>query len=190
MIREAKRSALAILKGHWGMAILLSFVYTVILSVAGSLPFVVLLLSAILTIGYWSALIHARTTQDFQLERLFDGFKENIGGRIVLSILKNLFVFLWSLLLIVPGIIKSYSWVLAEYISYKNPEKTYKECLQESAAAMKGHKWGLFLHDLSFIGWAILCCLTLGIGFLWLMPYQMQSQIEFINKNIYPLEEN
>ncbi len=190
MIKEAKRSALATLKGHWGMAILLSFVYVVIVSVAGSLPFLVLLFGSILTIGYWAALIHAKTTQDFQLEKLFDGFKEGLGNRIILSLLKTLFIALWSLLLVIPGIIKSYSWVLAEYISYKNPEKTYKECLKESAAAMNGHKWGLFLHDLSFIGWAILCCFTLGIGFLWLVPYQMQSQIEYINKNVCPLEEN
>ena len=96
---------------------------------------------------------------------------------------------LWSLLFFIPGIIKSYSYALAEFISRENPEKTATECLDESKELMNGHKMDLFLFDLSFIGWHILSALTCGILYIYVMPYMYQARIIFIDKNIYRLNE-
>ncbi|QNQ80416.1 DUF975 family protein [Lactobacillus sp. PV034] len=91
------------------------------------------------------------------------------------SFMTGIFVFLWSLLLIVPGIIKGYAYSMAPYIvkdltdTGKEVEPT--EAINLSREIMKGHKWQLFCLDLSFIGWFVLSIITLGIGFLWLRPY-------------------
>ena len=80
-------------------------------------------------------------------------------------------VFLWSLLLVVPGIIKGYAYSQAFYLLNDNKKLGYKEALEESEKMMDGHKWELFVLQLSFIGWSLLAVLTCGIGFLWLTPY-------------------
>lgn len=66
---------------------------------------------------------------------------------------------------------------------------TWNECLNESKKVTKGHKWELFVFDLSFIGWDILCTLSLGIGFLWLLPYKAAAEVSFIDGNIYKLSK-
>ena len=75
---------------------------------------------------------------------------------IVLQILSGIFIFLWSLLLVVPGIIAAYRYRQAIYILIDHPEMSVLECISESKRLMKGHKWELFVLDLSFIGWMIL----------------------------------
>ena len=90
-----------------------------------------------------------------------------------------LFTFLWALLLIVPGIIKSFSYAMTPFILIDNPELTANEAIDRSRAMMRGHKFDLFWLLLSFIGWFILCMLTLGIGFFWLIPYTYTSVAGF-----------
>ena len=85
--------------------------------------------------------------------------------------LMGFYIFLWSLLFIIPGIIKMFSYAMTTYILEDNPELSADEAIDRSRAMMKGHKFDLFWLILSFIGWFILCAFTLGIGLLWLMPY-------------------
>lgn len=75
--------------------------------------------------------------------------------------------------------IKSYSYQLVYYILFDNPTKDAKEIVEESEKLMNGNRWRLFCLELSFIGWSILTCFTLGIGMLWLMPYMVIAQIVF-----------
>ena len=89
--------------------------------------------------------------------------------------LMNVFVFLWSLLLIIPGIVKMFSYAMTEFILEEHPELSANEAIDHSRAMMKGHKFDLFWLVLSFIGWGIVCIFTLGIGFLWLIPYMQTS---------------
>ena len=85
---------------------------------------------------------------------------------------RDLFIWLWSLLFIIPGIIKSYSYRLVPYIIKDEPELSAKEVLLRSKALMRGQKWHAFVLDLSFIGWIILSALTLGVlSFFWVDPY-------------------
>lgn len=90
---------------------------------------------------------------------------------VCLRIRMNVFIFLWSLLLIIPGIIKYYSYSMSGFILSENPEMTAKEAMEVSIQMMQGNKWRLFCLEFSFIGWGLLCFLSLGIGYLWLNPY-------------------
>ncbi|MBM6992021.1 MAG: DUF975 family protein [Prevotella sp.] len=97
----------------------------------------------------------------------------------ILPLLVNIFTLLWTLLLIIPGFIKAYSYSMAYYVHKDNPEIGCNAAIDESMRLMNGHKWELFMLDLSFIGWFYLCLLTLGIGFLWLVPYVMTAHAHF-----------
>ena len=97
----------------------------------------------------------------------------------VTRLLRDVYVLLWSLLLIIPGIVASYSYSMAEFILAENPGLKPKEALARSKELMHGNKWRLYCLHLSFIGWALLSLLTLGIGVLWLVPYQQASVAAF-----------
>jgi len=90
-----------------------------------------------------------------------------------------IFVLLWSLLLIVPGIIAAFRYSMSFYILADNPDMGIMEAINESKRMMRGNKWKFFCLNLSFIGWAILGVLTLGIGYLWLTPYIEVTMIAF-----------
>ena len=112
------------------------------------------------------------------MERMFDGFK-TYGRAIGVQLLMGILIMLWAVLLIIPGIIKSFSYAMTIYISKDHPELSANECIERSMDMMNGHKWDLFVLYLSFIGWFILCLFTMGIGFLWLIPYIQVSVAEF-----------
>ena len=147
-----------------------------------------LLLGSALTIGLYYAYINGSITHQYKIEDLFFGFKDGLSNRVILSLLKNVFVFLWSILFIIPGIVKTYSYSLAEYISLQNKDLTWKECIDESRRLMDGHKWEMFMLDLSFIGWKILCVFTFGVGTLFLNPYIQATKVEYIDANIMPIK--
>ena len=87
-------------------------------------------------------------------------------------ILRDVFTFLWTLLLIIPGIVKSYEYRMIPYLVADHPEMTYKELFAESKRLMHGNKWKTFVLDLSFIGWWILSGLTFGLlGVFYVSPY-------------------
>ena len=93
--------------------------------------------------------------------------------------LMSLFIFLWSLLLVIPGIIKAFSYAMTPFILEENPELGANEAIDRSRAMMKGHKFDLFWLALSFIGWLFLCLFTFGIGNLWLSPYMQTAFASF-----------
>lgn len=108
------------------------------------------------------------------LSVLKTGF-QNYGHTFVTMFLRDLYIVLWMLLLIVPGLIKAYSYRMVPYILAENPDMPANEIITRSREMMNGHKWQSFLLDLSFIGWIVLGVLTLGLGMLfWTAPY-MQS---------------
>ena len=95
-------------------------------------------------------------------------------------LLKGVYVLLWSLLFIIPGIIAGYSYAMTSYILAENPELTASEAIEESKQMMYGHRWRLFCLQFSFIGWEILSALlTFGIGGLWITPYKQAATAAF-----------
>ncbi|MBE6879191.1 MAG: DUF975 family protein [Ruminococcaceae bacterium] len=89
----------------------------------------------------------------------------------VMKFLTTLYILLWSLLFVIPGIIASYSYAMTPYILMENPDMTASQAIVASKELMKGNKWRLFCLEFSFIGWSMLAAITLGIGMLFLRPY-------------------
>lgn len=132
-----------------------------------------------ITYGFSLAFLdYIRGDKDNLNNKIFQGF--NVYWRSVgVQFFRFLYTFLWTLLLIVPGIIKAYAYSMTLYISKDHPELDADACIDLSIAMMKGHKAQLFWLHLSFIGWIILCILTLGIGTLWIKPYMECSIAHF-----------
>lgn len=118
----------------------------------------------------------------------FSRYFRNVWG----MFLMGLFVNLWSLLLIVPGFVKMYSYALTPYILIDYPELSANQAINLSKKMMKGHKFDLFYLHLSFVGWAILSIFTLCVGLLWLVPYMTVTQAAFYQnvKNEYLSNNN
>lgn len=109
---------------------------------------------------------------------LFSQF-HRFGEGFLLQFLRGLFIFLWTLLLIVPGIIATYSYAMAPYILYENPGMSASDAITESKKMMDGNKWRLFCLSFSFIGWQLLSIFTLGILNLWINPYMEAAYAAF-----------
>ncbi len=107
----------------------------------------------------------------------FWGF-DDFWSAFKLNFLTGLFTFLWSLLFVIPGIIKSISYSMAPCILAENKGKPALECLRESKALTKGHKGELFVLGLSFLGWILLCVVTFGLASIWVDPYRKAT---FVN---------
>lgn len=112
----------------------------------------------------------ARDHQSVQLGDMFRGFQDDFGGTFLIGLMTSLFTFLWSLLFVIPGIVKAYAYSMAYYIKLDHPDYGWKACIDESRRLMDGHKWEKFVLDLSFLGWIIVGSLCLGIGMLWVTP--------------------
>ncbi len=104
------------------------------------------------------------------VEDAFCGF-DDFWSAFKVNFLIGLFTFLWSLLFVIPGIVKSYSYSMSMYILAENKGKPALECINESKVMTNGHKMDLFVLDLSFIGWILLGLITCGIAFIWVIPY-------------------
>ena len=121
----------------------------------------------------------ARDRQPVQLGDMFRGFQDDFGGTFLIGFLSQLFVALWSLLFLIPGIVKSYAYSMAYYVKLDHPDYGWKACIDESRRLMNGHKWEKFVLDLSFLGWILVGALCLGVGTLWVMPYMAATEAQF-----------
>ncbi len=181
-IRNLARESLS---GNWLNAVLAYLIILGITSVVSTLQVVTWIILGSLTYGlylYYIVLVREKAGDFNLLFKAFSFSGNNLGlfGKTLgLYLLMSLYVFLWTLLLIVPGIIAAYSYRMAFYLIIDDPDIGVSEALQQSKKMMYGYKSKLFCLDLSFIGWWFLCILTLGIGFLWLSPYMLTSQTFF-----------
>lgn len=121
----------------------------------------------------------ARTKGKIKIGDLFKGFTEAFGKSFALGFMTELFISLWSLLFIIPGIVSAYSYAMAPFILQDNPSKRWKQCIDESRYLMHGHKAQLFWLDVSFIGWMIVGFFTCGVGMLFVIPYINQTRANF-----------
>lgn len=188
---EIRSAARATLSGHWTEAAMLTFVYCIVAwafsALVGGLEYVQQGLGTVaslllLPLGWGYAvtfLSNARGEEDpFNVSRMFDGYKD--FSRIFTTVLlTQIYILLWTLLLIIPGIIKSLSYAMTPFVLRDNPEMKNNAAIELSMKMMDGHKGELFWLYLTFIGWGILCILTLGIGYFWLAPYMQASMAQF-----------
>lgn len=194
--KEARRH----LDGVWGTFVLMTFLLYLIQYVCqlpsqfadafkaninltlfsnlSGLSFVLLLLLLPMNWSYAVSFLKNHRGTAVDLGDLFTGYKQltRVLGTLLLQALYTL---LWTLLLIIPGIVKSMSYALTSYILHDHPELQYNAAIERSMSMMEGNKMRLFLLYLSFLGWGILALFTCGIGYLWLIPYIQASNAAF-----------
>ncbi len=167
-----------------GTLALVYFVYSIISGACSALSSVGIGAIALLLItgpmAYSLAIIDRKVDNEEKVEigNLFDGFKA-FQNSFLIGLLTTIFIMLWSMLFIIPGIVKIFSYSMSYYILLDDPNKTAKQCITESRMLMKGHKGELFCLLFSYIGWFILCGLTLGILSFWVMPKVEQATYQF-----------
>ena len=119
--------------------------------------------------------------KQYEFKDIF-AFSKDFVRDLVVNILQSIFIFLWTLLLIVPGIMKAFSYALVPVLlqDEKYKDTSYLDILKKSQDMMKGHRMDLFVLALSFIGWHILAIFTLGLLELWILPYQYTATYRFL----------
>ena len=151
-------------------------VYIALVAIVMAVLFFVL--GSIIEVGYARFNLELVDGNEGKLESLFAYFY-NWKTTAIARLLQTLYVFLWSLLLFIPGIIAAYSYAMTGYILAEHPELTASEAIEKSKQMMSGNRFRLFCLQLSFIGWSILCVFTFGIGNLWLTPYKQAATAAF-----------
>ena len=166
----------------WLMVLVAQIIVSAILSTANGIScgIATLVLSGPLTFGLYRISVNVvKGKKDVDLNDLFAGFKEGFLGSFLVYLMTSLFTALWSLLFVIPGIVKAYSYCMAQYIYQDDPTKDWSTCINESKEMMKGHRWQLFCLDLSFIGWAMLGFLCCCIGIVFVYPYIQVARANF-----------
>jgi len=165
------------LSGKWGLAIGTFLIYFLIIAALEGatknydfISIITLIVSGPLTLGIAIFSLNISRDKEAKTGDLFEGF-QNFGTAIGAYLLVLLFTALWTLLLIIPGIIAAISYSMTFFIIAENPEIKPMEAIDKSKEMMDGYKLKYFYLSLRLFGLALLCILTLGIGFLWLIPY-------------------
>ena len=148
------------------------------------------ILGGVVGLGYADYLLKQHDRKGPQFNDLFSKF-DRFGEGFLQNFLRSLYIFLWSLLLIIPGVVAQYRYRMTPFIIVDHPELTASEAIRASKNMMKGNKWDLFCLDVSFIGWGLLCALTANIGYIFLNPYLNAAYAAFYRKisNFVPFDE-
>jgi len=192
-IKETAWNKLSGKRSSAGVAFLVYFLATVIIDIPthileenssgqnawGTIEFI---LNLLLDTGIIACFYDVTLGKKLSCERLFVGFTSGIefALRLFFTLFFTIiFIVAWSFLLIVPGIMKAYSYRVVPYVFLDNPEISPLEAIKKSKEMMYGHRWELFVLELRFIPWFLLGVITLGIGFIWIVPYFMTAYSEF-----------
>ncbi len=187
--QEMKALAKEQIKGNIGVLFLITLIIGAISFVAGfvcsAIPVIgPLIPSVVITPAFALSVVRVYLNLAKGVEpsagNAFDGF-DDFWTAFKVSFLVGLYTFLWSLLFVIPGIIKGYSYSQAMYVAAENPGISATEAIERSKAMMEGHKMELFILMLSFIGWSLLADLTCGILYIWLIPYMSATMVNFYN---------
>ncbi len=162
------------LKGRWGLAIGVTVIYYLIVFAVQMIPkaggLLSIVIGAPLAVGIAVFSLSIARKQEARISQLFEPIKK-FWTCLGTYLLAMIFILLWMLLLIIPGIMASFSYAMIYFILAEDDEIGPLEAITKSKEMMRGNRWKLFCLGLRFIGWGLLCLLTLGIGFLWLIPY-------------------
>ena len=156
-----------------------------ILGTVVTISFVKIILGGVIQLGYASYLLKQQDCEIRSVRDLFSKF-DYFGQGFLQMFLRGLYVLLWTLLFIIPGIIKEYAYAMTPFIMAEDPNLTAQEAIKISQEKMKGHKWELFCLGFSFIGWEILAIFTMGIGYIFLNPYISAAYAAFYRDKISP----
>ena len=196
-----KEDAKTKLSGNWPKAAIVTFIIwlitdaftqeafikigssgsTTVNSTSGLFNIIGLIVAGPLAIGAVYFYMKLESGEEPNISIVFDGFQDFKRG-LVFHLVSSMFIILWALLLVVPGIIAAIRYSMGYYLMVENPDMEPMEALRQSSELMKGHKMEFFMFVISFLGWLILSALTLGIGFLLLVPYYQMSKLNFYRK--------
>lgn len=211
--KELKDNAKQSLRGNWGWAIIVFLITAIIVGIftgaghwldetyinydgtnifyqfASPIGSILLWIGSFIGLSRNIAFLELRDDQKEEKPYMaaFSVFTENrFGPELINFVLVSIFTFLWTWLLIIPGIIKAYSYSMTPYI-VKDMVASGKQVgatdgINASKELMKGHKMALFIFDLSFLGWNILAAITCGIGYLWVTPYYQTAKANFYRR--------
>lgn len=186
---ELKMAAKQQIKGKIGILFVITLVIAVISGIAsfvlGLIPVVGSLAASIIVtpafalsvVRIYLNVVKGNTPE---LNDAFTGF-DDFWAAFKVTFLVGLFTFLWSLLFVIPGIIKSISYSMSMYVLAENKGKPALECIAESKKMTEGHKMELFVLALSFIGWAFVGAITFGIAYIWITPYMQATMTNAYN---------
>lgn len=186
---EIMKNARSQLQGKWKSVVVFTLIYMLVGIIPGSIPKIgwifTLLLGGPFAYGLSCYFLNFSRNNNPVLEDLFKGFSI-FGKTFIAYLLMMIFIILWALLLIVPGIIAAFSYSMTFYIMADNKEMGGQDAIKKSKELMTGNKYRYFCLMCRFIGWFILGALSLGIGFLWIIPYVMVSNAKFYESLIRP----
>jgi len=171
LMEKARKS----LSGNWEQPILTYLVYCLITGIGGPAG---LIIGGPMQFGASFFSLNLSRNKKAEFIQIFDGFKTKVSESIIAYLLMVLYVVLWSLLLVIPGIIAAISYSQTFFILAENKNISGVDALEKSKKMMMGRKGKYFELCMRFTGWFILSILTMGIGFLWLIPY---TQVSFAN---------
>lgn len=161
--------ALMLVLGLTAIAVFFAVILGIVLSLFVFTP---------LQIGCKKYFLHA-SEGNADLSHVGYAFRNHYMNIVCVSFLQNLFIFLWSLLLVIPGIVKSYQYRMIPYLLAEDPGLSFSEAKRLSTEMMDGEKWDAFVLDLSFILWEILSVVTLRlVGIFWVDPYVAYTDVE------------
>ena len=192
---EIRAYAREALRGKWGYGIIV-WLLAMLINTLVSLPeylvddgntfgdiwsFISSAVSWCMWFGVMACFLDIARKAHLSYKRLFTGFRslKFFFKFVITEVLQFIFLICWYLLLIVPGIIKYYSYAMTEFILLDHPEYGPLQAITESKKMMYGHRMRLFILGLSFIGWFFLCIITLGIASLWVVPYYGTARAKF-----------
>ncbi|MFO7887773.1 MAG: DUF975 family protein [Eubacteriales bacterium] len=196
-----KEDAKSKLSGNWPKAAVVTFVLwlltdaftqeafikfgssgsTTVNPASGLFNIISLIVTGSLALGAIYFYMKLESGEEPNISIVFDGFQDFKRG-LIFHLVSSIFIILWTLLLVVPGIIAAIRYSMGYYLMIENPDMEPMEALRESSELMKGYKMDFFMFALSFLGWALLSAITLGIGFLLLVPYYQMSKLNFYRK--------
>lgn len=182
---ELKMAAKDQIKGNIGMYFVCMLIVSCISGALGYIPKVGYILSFLflspMILAFARINLGMTNGEKVEVKPLLESFND-FGKALLLNILASVFICLWSILLVVPGIIKALSYSMSFYILAENPDMDAMEALEESKKIMEGHKWEFFVLLLSFILWDILGCITWGLAYIYVAPYKNATIADYYNK--------
>lgn len=179
--KELKAAARQQIKGNVATFFGLSVILALISMVSGILVFGPLVLMGPLALGSTMFILEVVRTKDGKFETGFKGFKQ-FGSAFVASLLMNIFILLWSLLLFVPALIADLRYSMTYFIIADNPGISGMAAIKKSKEMMKGHKWELFVLRLSFFWWLLLVSITFGLAAIYVVPYMHATTANYYEK--------
>lgn len=180
--RQLMQNAAVALQGKWAKAagaffvLCLSAVLVQIIPVAG--PIIWLLLVGPYTLGFYSYSLRLSRGESVALSTMFSGFND-FGRGLLAYLLTGIYVLLWSLLLIIPGILAAFAYAMTYFILIDNPDMGVNDAISLSRRLMTGNRWKLFCLGWRFFGWLLLAIFTFGIAGFWVYPYMKVAFAKF-----------